>query len=120
MVTSADRSLAERWLDHAGLPAPAVMVGAGDVAVGKPDPGPFLRAAERLGIHPSDMVVFEDAIPGLVAARAAGARVVAVAGTLSGRELDEWDWVPNFICLSVEAGPTGLRICRGAGHRRKP
>lgn len=51
---------------------------------GKPLPDMFLLAAEKIGVAPSDCVVFEDAEPGLVAARAAGMTVVRV----SSRELD--------------------------------
>jgi HAD superfamily hydrolase (TIGR01509 family) len=45
---------------------------------GKPAPDMFLLAAERLGVAPADCVVFEDAEPGMVAARAAGMAVVRV------------------------------------------
>lgn len=53
-----------------------------DVAQGKPAPDIFLLAAERMGVPPDECVVFEDAEPGLQAARAAGmhaVRVLAVA-----------------------------------------
>ncbi|MDO9511000.1 MAG: hexitol phosphatase HxpB [Bacteroidales bacterium] len=45
---------------------------------GKPHPSIFLSAAESLGVHPSDCVVFEDSLNGLIAARAARMKVVAV------------------------------------------
>lgn len=45
---------------------------------GKPAPDMFLLAAERLGVEPSRCVVFEDAEPGLQAARAAGMTTVEV------------------------------------------
>jgi len=46
--------------------------------VGKPDPAIFLHTAEKLGIGPKDCVVFEDAENGVVAARCAGMKCVAV------------------------------------------
>lgn len=52
-----------------------------DVRRGKPDPEVFLAAATKIGRHPADCVVFEDAMVGLQAARAAGSRAVAVATT---------------------------------------
>ncbi len=55
------------------------MVCAGDYAHGKPNPEPFLLAAERLGIAPERCLVFEDADPGIVAAKAAGMKFVKVA-----------------------------------------
>lgn len=45
---------------------------------GKPAPDMFLLAAERMGVAPADCVVFEDAIPGIEAAKAAGMAVVRV------------------------------------------
>jgi HAD superfamily hydrolase (TIGR01509 family) len=49
----------------------------------KPHPEVFLTAAARLGVAPANCVIFEDSPGGLTAARASGARVVAVLTTLS-------------------------------------
>lgn len=51
-----------------------IMVTPGDVAPGrgKPHPDIFLLCAERMGVEPSACIVFEDAIPGIRAAEAAG------------------------------------------------
>ena len=48
------------------------LVGSDQVLKGKPDPALFLRAAELLGVDPHRCLVFEDAEPGFVAAKAAG------------------------------------------------
>ena len=48
---------------------------------GKPHPDIFLRAAELLDVDPSSCIVFEDAIPGVEAARKAGMKCVAVTTT---------------------------------------
>ena len=50
-----------------------------DVEKGKPAPDIFLLCAERMGVAPADCVVFEDAEPGIMAARAAGMACVRVA-----------------------------------------
>jgi len=50
----------------------AVLVCAGDYTRSKPDPEPFLLAAQRLGIAPADCLVFEDTAMGIQAATAAG------------------------------------------------
>ena len=47
----------------------------------KPDPECFLMAAEMLGVEPAFCRVYEDAVNGVAAARAAGMRVVAVTFT---------------------------------------
>ena len=44
----------------------------------KPDPEMYLKAAQMLETVPGDCIVFEDSPTGLAAARAAGARVVAI------------------------------------------
>jgi mannitol-1-/sugar-/sorbitol-6-/2-deoxyglucose-6-phosphatase len=45
---------------------------------GKPHPGVFIESARQLGCQPSDCVVFEDSINGVIAAKAARMRTVAV------------------------------------------
>lgn len=50
------------------------------VAQGKPAPDIFLYAAERMGAAPSEAVVIEDSVPGVTAARAAGARAIGYLG----------------------------------------
>lgn len=47
---------------------------------GKPHPDPFLEAAHRLGVHPSEAVVVEDAVSGIEAGQAGGfALIIGVA-----------------------------------------
>jgi beta-phosphoglucomutase len=56
----------------------AVVVGAEEVARGKPAPDLFVEAARRLGTAAQDTLVFEDARLGVQAARAAGMRVCGI------------------------------------------
>jgi beta-phosphoglucomutase-like phosphatase (HAD superfamily) len=55
-----------------------VLVCAGDYTKSKPDPEPFLVAAERLGVSPQNCLVFEDTQMGVDAAVAAGMASVRV------------------------------------------
>lgn len=80
LVTSASQRVARHRLHSAGLPLPALLVGAEDVEHGKPDPEPYLLAAERLGLAAADCLVFEDAPAGISSALRAGCRVVQVGG----------------------------------------
>jgi beta-phosphoglucomutase len=64
-----------------------VIVGADDVANGKPAPDPYLRAAALLGIDPSDAVAIEDSRWGLESARGAGLRCVGVTNSYPAHEL---------------------------------
>jgi HAD superfamily hydrolase (TIGR01509 family) len=50
-----------------------------DVNNGKPDPEGFLAAAATLNRHPSEILVFEDSVPGVRAATAAGMHCIAVS-----------------------------------------
>ena len=54
------------------------LVCAGEYAKSKPDPEPFLMAAERLGVAARDCLVFEDTEMGIQAATAAGMASVKV------------------------------------------
>lgn len=54
------------------------VVDGNDVTNAKPDPQVFLLAAERLGVAPSDCIVFEDAAAGIEAAHRAGMRSVGI------------------------------------------
>jgi HAD superfamily hydrolase (TIGR01509 family) len=53
----------------------------------KPDPEIYRKALERLGLKPDQVVVVEDAQPGVEAAKGAGVRVLQVAGF---PEVDYW------------------------------
>lgn len=53
---------------------------AEDIVCGKPDPEIYLKAAERFGVPPAEMLVLEDSQNGCRAAVAAGAFAVAVPG----------------------------------------
>ena len=55
-----------------------VVVAEEDVRRGKPDPEGFLAGAAALNRRPGDMVVFEDSVPGVRGALAAGMRCIAV------------------------------------------
>ena len=81
VATSGTRVAAEARLRRAGLPAPAVMICAEDVAHGKPHPEVYQRAAVALGVPPGECVVIEDAPAGIESARAAGMLPIAVATT---------------------------------------
>jgi HAD superfamily hydrolase (TIGR01509 family) len=58
---------------------------AEDIVHGKPDPEIYLKAAQRLGIKPQEMLVLEDSQAGCRAAAAAGAFAVAVPGAHSAK-----------------------------------
>jgi mannitol-1-/sugar-/sorbitol-6-phosphatase len=91
VVTSGTRPLALARLAAVGIEPPVVMVFAGDVARGKPDPEGYLTAAARLGVDPAEALVVEDAPPGIEAAKAAGMAAVGVTSTHTPEELGRAD-----------------------------
>ena len=56
----------------------AAIASADDITRSKPDPEVFLVAARKAGVEPGHSVVFEDAVVGIQAAKAAGMRAVGV------------------------------------------
>jgi sugar-phosphatase len=63
------------------------LISGDDVVVGKPEPGPYLLAAQRLGVDPESCVVVEDAPAGIQAGKRAGMRVVGIAFTFGRDDL---------------------------------
>src|SRR3954454_22443540 len=61
IVTSCTAPLAAARVAAPRLQGPAVVVTADQATVGKPDPAPYLLAAEKLGVDPADCLVVEDA-----------------------------------------------------------
>lgn len=93
VVTSGMRRLARARLQLAGIEVPAVLVTAEDVTAGKPDPAPYLRGAELLGVPAGECLVIEDAPAGIQSAHAAGMKVIGLTSTFSGQALSEADAV---------------------------
>lgn len=55
---------------------------------GKPDPEIYFLTAKKLNVLPKNCIVFEDAVAGIQAAKAAGMKVVAIATTHTPEELE--------------------------------
>jgi mannitol-1-/sugar-/sorbitol-6-phosphatase len=80
VVTSGTRPLFSARMAAAGLAVPAIAVTADVVARSKPDPAGYALALRLLDVDPGRAVVLEDAVPGILAARAAGVRWVVRVG----------------------------------------
>lgn len=79
LASSATRAQVSLVADKLGLRGVlSALVSVEDVARGKPEPDLFLEAARRLGCDPGACLVVEDAVAGVVAARAAGMAAVAL------------------------------------------
>lgn len=78
LVTSSSAELMEAVLAAIGAEWFDVTVNADDVERHKPDPLPYLSAAQHLGVDPRWSVAIEDSPTGATAANLAGCCVVAV------------------------------------------
>ncbi|BAJ64591.1 HAD family hydrolase [Anaerolinea thermophila] len=88
-----------------------VLVTGDQVTQGKPHPEIFLKAAERLSIHPSEGLVFEDSPLGLEAAHRAGMASIALSTTYPPEHLMTLPGVlavvPDYDTLFLRDGHLG-------------
>jgi HAD superfamily hydrolase (TIGR01509 family) len=114
VVSGASRVEVQEAVEGLGVrDAFSFLLGAEDYQRGKPDPEPYLLAIARFGVPAARCVVIEDATPGILAARAAGTRVIAVrAGNYAGYDLsaahvvvDTLDDVTDQLIGGLLAGP---------------
>ena len=91
-----------------------VVVAVEDVKRSKPDPEIFLKACAELGVKPSEAVIVEDSVYGVLAGKRAGAMVIAIEGTFSrGRLLEAG---ADFVASSLA---DVLEIVRGLVKEKK-
>jgi len=99
IATSASLELSRAILESAKVPYQRmVYVTGSEITRKKPDPELFLVAASRMDILPKNCVVFEDAPSGVQAAKAAGAKCIAVTNSSIAANLSQAD----LICDSLE------------------
>jgi beta-phosphoglucomutase len=99
IATSGTLEKSRAVLESAKIPfQKMVHITGNDVKNKKPHPELFLLAAQRMGITPANCVVIEDAPNGVQAARAAGAKCIAVTNSTDAAKLSEAD----LICDSLE------------------
>jgi beta-phosphoglucomutase len=65
----------------------SAVVNSSHITKGKPDPEIYLKVASLLNVPAKNCLVFEDAVVGIDAAKAAGMKVIAVATTQPKKEL---------------------------------
>ncbi|MCS7311365.1 MAG: HAD family phosphatase [Acidobacteria bacterium] len=112
VVSGAARAEIEAILGHIGLRSYfRVIVGAEDVAHGKPAPDAYVEAVRRLrtwvpDLRPAEVLAIEDTPGGLLAARQAGLRTAAVLTTFPAEALRDadlilWDGLERFPWVQV-------------------
>ena len=99
IATSATLELSRAILESAKVPYHRmVYVTGSEITRKKPDPELFLVAASRMNIDPAHCVVIEDAPSGVLAAKAAGAKCIAVTNSTTAKNLRQAD----LVCDSLE------------------
>ena len=84
VVSSSSHSWVDDWLEKLGLmPSFKTVVCRGDAPKIKPAPDLYLEGAKRFDLAPSDCLVIEDSMNGMIAAHAAGMKVIAVPNQLT-------------------------------------
>ncbi|NQZ83518.1 MAG: HAD-IA family hydrolase [Colwellia sp.] len=78
IATSGTRAVAELRLTSCGLTVPDIFVTSELVKNGKPQPEPFLLAADKLAVNPQHCLAFEDSDTGIKSAIEAGCDVVVI------------------------------------------
>jgi HAD superfamily hydrolase (TIGR01509 family) len=79
VATSSVSASARPFLDRHQLTGFFEVIITGDeIERGKPAPDIYLRAAEKLGVMPSECLVIEDSLSGIAAGKAAKMRVAAI------------------------------------------
>jgi len=84
VASSSNREWVEGYLSKLGiLKYFKVICTSDDVANVKPDPELFLLAAKKLGIAPTEAIIFEDSPSGIRAAKAAGIPCIAIPNDIT-------------------------------------
>jgi beta-phosphoglucomutase len=102
VASSADPVKVNINLEEIGLDSKlfqAVVTGL-DIEHKKPAPDIFLKAAKLIGADPKRCLVVEDAISGVAAGKAAGARVLALTTSFSPGELSDADWITETLATA--------------------
>lgn len=106
LVTGSLRIRAQKAMKDIGLTDYFdILITADDVTKGKPDPECFRMGAEKLGVLPSECIVFEDAFNGIESAKLAGVeKIVGIMTNYSKEELTKVATIaiPDFEGLTIE------------------
>jgi len=109
IATGSTQEIADAVIKSAQVPyAQMVVITGSEPHARKPAPDMFLAAADRLGVEPSQCVVIEDAPSGVRAAKAAGAKCIAVTNSFDASRLTEADLIVGSLANVSLATLTGL------------
>ncbi len=95
LATSADKIKMMINLNGIGMPAETfdATVNGLEVERKKPFPDIYIKAAGLIGLKPEECIVVEDAVSGIKAGKAAGAKCLALTTSFGKEKLHEADWI---------------------------
>lgn len=99
LATSADKVKMEVNLREIGLKAESFhsVINGLDVEHKKPFPDIYIKAAENIGLKPSECLVVEDAVSGIKAGKSAGCKCLALTSSFDASALSEADWIAESL-----------------------
>lgn len=106
VATSADMRKAAGNFAQLKIPPETfdAIISGNNVKHTKPAPDIFLLAAEKMGIDPKDCLVIEDALSGIQAAKASGAKCLAITSSFTPEILIGADfYAPDLAHIPAEA-----------------
>ncbi len=104
LATSADKTKMEANSKAMGLSLSTfdAVINGLDIERKKPFPDIYLKAADLIGVAPSNCLVIEDAVNGVAAAKAAGARCLAITSSFTKEQLHNADWFAENLAEAPE------------------
>ncbi len=104
LATSAPTPNVDMIIDRLNLrPFFSAITDASMVINGKPDPEIFIKCAQSLQTNPAQCIVFEDSVSGILAAKAAGMKVIGVLTTHTQIELPPADYyITDFTGIDAQ------------------
>jgi HAD superfamily hydrolase (TIGR01509 family) len=102
LVSASPRNLVDatlRSLDHDYF---IVSISSNEVSESKPNPESYLKAAAALGVEIGDCLILEDSRPGIAAAQASGALVLAIPHLVEVAEHPRTLVVDSLVDLNLE------------------
>lgn len=107
LVTMSERSIVDEFLDQLPENTFQASITGEEVSQGKPNPEPYLRGLELLGdvvgqeLTARRCIGFEDSVPGIVSASAAGLHAVVIPNAIDPGA-GEWRRVQSLTEVDVE------------------
>ncbi len=120
IVTNKPTDLTHQLLTARPLPLPPDCVVCGDtLAVKKPDPGPLLHAASRLGVAPQHCIYVGDDRRDAIAGKAAGMRTITAAWGYIPLGENYHDWGTDAVATHPSRLIAALEALDSRAHRHR-